>query len=41
MADDTDIDQLAAEAAAAMRRYVEALVAREMALLNPGEDDDN
>jgi hypothetical protein len=40
MADDVNIDELAAEAVQAMRRYVEALVAREIALLNPFEDND-
>lgn len=40
MADDVDIDELAAEAVQAMRRYVEALVAREIARLNPGGDDE-
>jgi len=40
MADDVDIDELAAEAVQAMRRYVEALVAREIAVLNPGKDND-
>ncbi len=40
MADDVDIDELAAEAVQAMRRYVEALVAREIARLDPGGDDE-
>ena len=37
MADEEDIDQLAAEAVQAMRRYVAAEIARELGVLNEEE----
>jgi hypothetical protein len=37
MADEKDIDQLAAEAVQAMRRYVAAEIARQFGLLNEEE----